>query len=496
MSLPRNFSIRHRLLLWTAAPLLVLVLVNAWASYRATLETAQTAYDRLLITAAHALADMIWLEGGTLQVSLPHTALELYATEVPDRARLSAERSPLLYRISDLNGELLAGDAAIAPYHGPIPAPIGDAARLQLYDTQLEAHTMRMVALWQPVESAEGLQYVVVQVGEHADYRYAIGHRILKQTLLHQALLLGVVLLVLWGAATIVLRPLRQLAQKLENRSAQDLNRLEITQPPREIRPLLNAFNGLLARMQQAQQRQQRFVADASHQLRTPLAVLQLQADAGLHGDIPMREALQDIANTTRRTSRAVHQLLMWDRAQHIPCADHERLDLRNLCQDVVLEQSPLLAQKHLDFTLQAQPTPWQGQAWMVQEVLMNLLSNAIRHTPAHHALGLRLEPLSDHVRLTVWDTGSGLSAHIQSSLFTPFVSEGSQGVGLGLTISRDLAHACGGSLTISNRIVDGQVQGVDATLLLPVTAPWQAQGHPPQPSDAAPVYARGNGNG
>lgn len=469
-----RLSLRQRLLLWTAPPLLALVLVNAWASYRTALDTTQNAYDRLLVTAAHALADMIWLEDGQLQVSLPHTALELYAAPVPDSTRAAPERSPLLYRVSDLNGNLLAGDVSLPPYQGPAPKYTPHGARMRLYDQQHQGQAMRMAALWQPVESAQGLQYVVVQVGEYADYRYAIGHRIFEQTLVHQGVLLLLVLLVLWLASTGGLRPLRHLARSLERRSAQDLEPLPMSSQAREMAPLVHAFNGLLQRMRQAQAQQQRFVADASHQLRTPLAVLQLHTDAGLKGDVPMQEALQDIAHTTRRTSRVVHQLLMWNRAQQGPQTPVHAFDMHALLQEVVLEQSRLIASKHLDFSLQAHPLIWRGRAWMVQEVLMNLLSNAIRHTPPDAALGITMRREPMRLGLCVWDSGLGLSAQMAQQLFTPFVSEASQGVGLGLTISRDLAHACGGDLEICNRYAEGtdQVQGLSATLWLANTEP------------------------
>lgn len=472
--LGQQLSLRQRLLIWTTAPLLALVLVNAWASYRAALDTAQSAYDRLLITAAHALADMIWLEDGQLQVSLPHAALELYAGAAPDSARLAPERSPLQYRVSFLNGSFLAGDASLPFYQGPAPDSSTNGARMRLYDMSSQGQPMRMVALWQPVESAQGLQYVIVQVGEYAGYRFAIGRQILMQTLVHQGLLLLLVLLVLWLASTWGLRPLHQLADKLERRSALDLAPLHIPQATREMQPLIHAFNGLLQRIQHAQTQQQRFIADASHQLRTPLSVLKLHTDAGLQGDIPMQEALQDIAHTTQRTSRVIHQLLMWNRAQQAVQAPSETVDLHEVLQEVVLEQSRLIADKHLDFSLDAHPVQWQGQSWMVQEVVMNLLSNAIRHTPAGHAVGITLRAQESRIGICVWDSGPGLSKQMTRQLFTPFVSEASQGVGLGLTISRDLAQACGGSLEIRNHCSDDatQVLGLRATLWLPAPQP------------------------
>ena len=143
------------------------VLFDAWLGYRSALQTTQSAYDRLLVTAAHALGDMIRLERGELQVTLPHTALELYSTDVRVDVREQPGRSPLLYRVNFLNGDFLAGDAALPPYTGLPPLNDAYASRLQFYDRDMpDGEPARFVALWQPVESDEGMRYVVVQVGD------------------------------------------------------------------------------------------------------------------------------------------------------------------------------------------------------------------------------------------------------------------------------------------------------------------------------------------
>lgn len=467
------FSLRRRLLAWMAVPMLVFVLFDAWLGYRNALATTQTAYDRLLVSAAHALGDMIRLERGQLQVTMPHTALELYATDVRMDVREQPGRSPLLYRVNFLNGDFLAGDASLPAYTG-LPA-VNDAyaSRLQFFDHRMpDGEPARFVALWQPVESAEGMRYVVVQVGEYVSYRYAIGRAILWNTLARQMALLLLLLLAMWFVATAALRPLRVLARSVEQRSPEDLKPIATASLPEEVGPLLAAFNGLLARVDGSRQRQQRFVADASHQLRTPLAVLQLHAESGLKGDVPAREALGSIADTTSRTSRVVHQLLMWNRAQSDPHehARKEAVDLRGLMQDVAVELSPLLARQQFEFSLDAPQAEavWRGPRWMVEEILKNLLTNAIQHSAPGAELGMRLRAC-DGVpahgwELEVWDSGKGLSPHVAQRLFEPFITEGGgKGAGLGLAICRDLASALGGDLRVRNR-----APGVSAVLFLP----------------------------
>jgi two-component system sensor histidine kinase TctE len=365
-------SVRRQLLLWLALPVALFILVDAWASYRAALDTAQRAFDRLLVTSAHALADLIHLERGELQITLPHAALELYGdeAEVAGRSGDEVKRSRMIYRVSYLNGEYLAGERAVVPYQGIAPVHPRYGARLALYATQLAGESVRMAALWQPVETYEGLRYVVVQVGEPSAYRDRIARGILWQTLARQAALLALLLVLIWCVATVALRPLRVFARQLEERAATDLEPVAV-QPrtPQELLPAVSAFNGLLERARESQAAQQRFVADASHQLRTPLAVLQLQAHAGLAGEVPAREALEQVAATTRRTSRVVQQLLTWNRARSgVPQEQTMAVDLRTLVEEVAVELSPLVATRRQDFHFEAEPCPWHGPAWMVRE--------------------------------------------------------------------------------------------------------------------------------
>lgn len=469
-------SVRQRLLLWLSLPLVLFVLVDAWASYRAALDTAQRAFDRLLLTSAHALADLIRLERGELQITLPHAALELYdgGTDLAGRGD-EVTRSRMVYRVSYLNGEYLAGERAVAPYEGLAQKHPRYGVRLALYGTQLAGEPLRMAALWQPVETHEGLRYVVVQVGEPSAYRDHIARDILWQTLARQAVLLAALLVLVWCVATVALRPLRVFARRLEGRAANDLEPIAVVpQTPQELLPVVGAFNGLLQRAGDAQALQQRFVADASHQLRTPLAVLQLHAHAGLHGEVPAREALEQVAATTQRTSRVVQQLLTWNRARAgVPADQIDAVDLCTLLEDVAVELSPLLAARHQDFQLDAAPCPWTGPAWMVREIVTNLLHNALSYTPEGGALGVKLvcgDGVAGGIGITVHDDGPGLSPQMQGDLFVPFVTGDARGrgAGLGLAICKELALACGGQLEVANRVVLGRVRGLDATLWLP----------------------------
>jgi two-component system sensor histidine kinase TctE len=463
-------SLRRRLMLWLAVPFVLFLALDAYTSYRATLRISQIAFDRLLVTSAHALADLIRLERGELQITLPHAALEIYDS---GSSGDSGTRSRMVYRVSYLDGRYLAGDEALTPYQGrPAIHPLY-RAMIDLYDTWQGPEAMRMAALLQPVETFEGMRLLIVQVGEPSAYRDRLARDILQQTLLRQGALLATLLALVWVMATWAQQPLRAFARRLERRPADDLAPLQDPVALRELQPVVVAFNGLLARLNGAREQQRRFVADASHQLRTPLSVLQLQADAGLSGDIPQQEALASIAATSRRATRLAEQLLSLARAQQtesLSAAQNEAFDLGELVSEIAIDLSPLIARKHLDFQLDARPFMMESQRWMAREILANLLRNAIEFTPDQGRLGVRVEEEGQGgVRLVVWDTGPGMSPGMQAVAFTPFAREPSarpsSGAGLGLAICADLARTIGAELRLNNRVEDGRVMGLDVEL-------------------------------
>lgn len=450
LHLPR--SIRTRLLLWLSIALVALLSVDVWASYRATLRSTQQAYDRLLVTSAHAIADLIRLERGRLVISLPHAALEIYGTSADPDDPIA--RGRMSYRVGFFRGEYLAGDTELAPVtHRPEVHPLY-GSMIDLYDSSEGANPMRVAALLQPVESFDGTRLVMVQVAEPSQYRSVVAKRLLAETLLRQAGLLAVCLAMFWVVSRLALRPLGALGQRLAERPARDLSPVRMADGPSELNPVLEGFNSLLERLRQAQDQQRRFVADASHQLRTPLTVLQVQADAGLKGDIPPLDALNGVAQTTQRAARLAEQLLSLARAQQAASTDAmERFDLKDVAGEVVIELSSLIAGKSLDFHFDCASAFVESHRWMVQEILANLVKNAIEFTPQGGSLGLSLGMPGESVEVVVWDTGCGLSPSMIEHAFKPFATDRpTRGAGLGLAICKDLADAAGASLQLANR--------------------------------------------
>lgn len=461
-------SIRARLLVWLISPLAFFLGLAAWTNYLASLQATQLAYDRLLVTSAHALADLIHLERGQLIITQPHASLEIY-DHTDTKINTSLPRGQILYRVSFVDGSYVAGDQVLPPYHvGSVTHSPYDSM-IDLYDLRDGPEPMRIAALLQPIESFDGNKLIVVQVAESSGYRDALAQQFFFKTLRQQTALLAVLVVLIWIVTTFALRPLSLLTQQLNARNSSDLAPLQVSIIPTELERVVWSFNNLLSRLALSQEQQRRFVADASHQLRTPLAVLQLHADAGLHGDISAQEALEYVSATTRRATRLAEQLLSLARAQQTASQEQpEKVDLRDIARMVAIDLSPLIAHKYLNFQFNCLSSTTQTHSWMISEILSNLLKNAIEFTPEKGMLGITLHHEANDALFTVWDSGPGLSLSMQEQVFRPFATDGqSCGAGLGLAICHDLATTLGASLTIKK--TPTTFKGLQVQLRLPL---------------------------
>jgi two-component system sensor histidine kinase TctE len=235
--------------------------------------------------------------------------------------------------------------------------------------------------------------------------------------------------------------------------------------------PLIEATNAVMTRLTHLLAHQKRFVRDASHQLRTPLAVLKIQVQSALRGDVEPRQALLEINDTVDRAALLANQMLALAKVEQLrQQAGETLLDLGEAVRAVALDLSPLIAGKDLDFSIELAPAPVLSHAWMLQELARNLLHNAIKHTPVGAPLVVRLVCDTRTAALTVSDGGPGISAELAERLFQPFsAGDVRHGSGLGLAICREIAEALGGTIALENRIDHGRVAGLDATVRLPL---------------------------
>ena len=266
-------------------------------------------------------------------------------------------------------------------------------------------------------------------------------------------------------------RPVRALSHELQARPDDDLRPIAAPDAPRELQPLIAATNEHMRRQSDLLAQQQRFVRDASHQLRTPLAVLKAQVQSARRGDVAPPEALAEIEHTVDRATQLANQMLALAKvAQLQQQADVAPAQFDQVVRAVALDVAPLIAGKGLDFDLQTEPITLRARDWMLRELTRNLLHNAIRHTPAGGLLAITLARAGDQARLTVADGGPGVAPELAERLFQPFsAGAGGTGSGLGLAICHEIVQTLGGRIQLVNRMHNGRVDGLDAIVSLPI---------------------------
>jgi two-component system sensor histidine kinase TctE len=266
-------------------------------------------------------------------------------------------------------------------------------------------------------------------------------------------------------------RPALRLSAELEARREADLSPIAAPDAPRELRPLVDATNHVMARLAHLLDHQKRFVRDTAHQLRTPLAVLKAQVQSALHGDVEPRQALVEINETVERATTLANQMLSLAKVEQLrQQPDAAVHDFAEIVRSVALELSPLIADKDLDFEIATVPAPVRSHEWMLRELARNLLHNAIRHTPAGGPLAVRLLADANAVALVIADSGPGITAELRARLFQPFsAGDTRSGSGLGLAICSEIVSALRGTISLDNRESRGRVEGLDTTVRLPL---------------------------
>ncbi len=461
----RARSLRRQLLAGILIPMVLIVAFNTWSLYRQALAALNTAYDRTLLASAKSLGESLDVRGegdaARLQANVPSAALEAFEADLQSR---------MAYRISTRQGVLLSGYDDLPMWHGQIPMQPPYAALVDFYDGQFRGEPVRMAVLLQPVASTTGRDVAVVQVAETLEIRHALARQILWDTLARQAALIALI------AATVIVvvqratRPVRALSQELQARPDDDLRPIAAPDAPRELQPLIAATNEHMRRQSELLAQQQRFVRDASHQLRTPLAVLKAQVQSARRGDGAPPEALAEIEHTVDRATQLANQMLALAKvAQLQQQADVAPAQFDEVVRAVALDVAPLIAGKGLDFDLQTEPVTLRAHDWMLRELTRNLLHNAIRHTPAGGLLAITLARAGGEARLTVADGGPGVAPELAERLFQPFsAGAGGTGSGLGLAICHEIVQTLGGRIQLVNRMHNGRVDGLDAIVSLP----------------------------
>lgn len=386
----------------------------------------------------------------------------------------AAQASAVWFRESTQDGERLAGSADL-PRVPPAEAVQGQGS-VHFYLAQVGDQLVRVATtLHQPTVAGDGqgaAQAVVRQVARPFSERLPSMARLMGEGAGLRALLL------LALAMTVVAVALARVASGWLLHAD-----VSLTQPaspgqhgmggpgrgyegPSELAPAVQHFGELQQSQSRWIEEQRRFLADATHQLRTPMAVLRTQLQSAIAGDMQVADALHQMLHTVDRASGLANQLLSLSKVEQLKRVGQlPSVDLNAIAREAVMELAPLIAAKRLDFALEGPGVLLApGDAALLGELMRNLLANAIHHTPVHGRLGVLLRNSTGRRELLVWDEGPGIDDAVRQRLFQPF-SAGKGGVGLGLSICRQIAQAMGAEVTLFNRIDQGQVIGVDAVV-------------------------------
>ena len=478
-----GLSMRSRLLLGILLPVGLLVALNTVSQYRQAQHAANTAYDRTLLTSAKAIGELLDV-GGTpdqprLLATVPYAALEAF--EVDNRSRM-------YFKVTGFQGEMVSGFADLPVWRGKIPTQGIYAALVDFYDDHYQGQAVRVAVLLQPVSGQIGLGQATIQVAETLELRQTLAHQMLIDTLWRQGALLAVIAVVVWAVVQQSTRPVRQLSQAIEARAADDLSPIQAPRAPRELAPLIAATNAALQRQARLWAHQQRFVRDASHQLRTPLAVLTVQVQSAQRGDLPPQQALTEIAQTLEGATRLANQMLALAKVEQLrQQGDAPLLDWADAVREVALDLAPLITDAGLDFELAAAPATVRGHAWALREVARNLLHNALKYSPGGGSLRVRLVTADGQATLTVADSGPGISPELRPRLMQAFAGgENAGSTGLGLAICLEIVQQLGGTLALENCMAPGGgVAGLHAVVSLPLAVTASVPAPPRQPQDA-----------
>jgi two-component system sensor histidine kinase TctE len=443
-------SLRNTLLRWLLLPTVIVLPLNALHTYRESVAIANAAYDRSLLLSARTMAETIDSTDDRLVVDLPYAAIDMTESDLGSR---------VFYRITSPDGTLLAGFDDLPPVPGGAALSPSYPALVHFYDASYRGLNVRVAAVHQPVSEPGLSGMALVQVAETTEARDRVIQRILTQTVLKQLLLLSLAVGLILVAVRRGLAPLEGLRRDAESRTVDDLTPFDEARAPGETRAFVRALNRYVARLAELMTLRKRFIENAAHQLRTPIAVLKTQVALAEREDDPqaLREIVQAMRGTADGAGRLANQLLSLTRAEHGAAARHEPVDLVALARQVCLELAPRAVAQGTDLGFDEPPggsATLPGDPVLLQEMLANLLDNALKYAGPGERITVRIQALAGQVRLIVDDSGPGIPLAERRDALRRFHRPPGQqvaGSGLGLAIVDETAAQHGGDVVLGD---------------------------------------------
>lgn len=443
----RPRTLRRKLLQWVSIPLIALWIISTLVDHGVAKGFVNLNYDRALLDTALDLGRNVRESGNQLYLDLPEHVVEML---------ISGQQGRFYYRANGPDGAYITGDPDL-----PDPPPEALDDRVTYYDAVYRNDAIRAVALRVPLRPGTGSGTILVQVAERSQLRENFARQIMVRMMIPQGILVLLSTLTIWFGIGLGLRALTAVRREIESRSHVDLSPLDESAAPAEVRPLVRAMNGLLQRLSAALASQQRFIADAAHQLRTPVAALKTQAELAARQarDTELSATLQQLHSAADHSARLVNQLLSMARAEpgSHRSVMRQPVDLSVLARETTGEWVPRALARNIDLGFDDRPTrsTISADPFLLRELLGNLIDNAIQYTQPGGHVTVRVRSENADTVLEVEDDGPGIPAEEREKVFERFyrLPGGSpEGCGLGLAIVREIAQGHGARVSADAR--------------------------------------------
>jgi len=443
MATYKRWSLRQRLLLWLLPPIVFLTGVWIWVAYAIVLYFTNLAYDRGLEDTAHTLAGQVQVKQGKVDVNLPPAARRMLEFDQVDS---------IYFSISNEHDQQVVGNRVLPPN----PSRAGVYKETWFYDGQVDGQSLRLVEYTVPGTVAS--EVLFVRVAETLHKREILTREVLVYMMASQLLFLTSIVVLVWYGVGRGIAPLSRIRDAISRRTHEDLSPLDETELPAEVHEQVHVINALMDRLGRTITAQRRFIADATHQLRTPITVLRTQTELAMRADNPdqLRALVMKLDSATIRLARLANQLLNLSRVE---AALTGSLDLAcfgvaELIEDVVARLVPTALSKQIDISVDIADTlPMvRGDRQLLGEMLANLVDNAIRYTPAGGRIDVDVRQTDGWVVFVVADNGPGIPALERQRVLQRFyrgIHAGAEGSGLGLAIAHEIISLHGGRIEL-----------------------------------------------
>ena len=395
---------------------------------------ATVAYDRALMDVSLAIASQVEIVESSLRLQLPAIAEKVLLVDGYDK---------LSYEVVDLSGKTIAGNIEL-----PRPTRPFEDGKLY-YDGKLKGKTVRVAAL---LSERNGVAFMVLAAETKLKRDWLVGEIVLAM-LVPEGLLIIAAIFMIRRSVRHGLASIQPLREELVRRTHTDLSQLPLNNIPEEIYPIFAEVNELLVRLSASLDAQRHFLADASHQLRTPIAALQAEAEMALRSPEP-GESLRKIVAGTRRITHLAHQLLTLSRLESRQPHASKMVDLAELTKDAAERWAPLAIQRNIDLGFELSSAKVMGDVVWLEELANNLIDNALIYTPCGGVVTVRCGAAAHRILWEVEDSGPGIPIEERERIFERFYrynATGVDGCGLGLAIAHEIAHSHNASISVED---------------------------------------------